>query len=65
MPQFRYRGAEEREATAIVGETRRGFMEEVTIDGHQAGRQAKAFKRGVESQQRHGGGRAWDMPGTL
>ena len=64
MPQFRYRGAEEREATAIVGETRRGFME-VTIDGHQAGRQAKASKRGVESQQRHGGGRAWDMPGTL
>ena len=41
MPQFRYRGAEERETTAIVGETRRGFMEEVTIDGHQAGRQAK------------------------
>ena len=49
----------------FVGETRRGFTEEVTIDGNRTGRQVKASNRRVESQQRHGDGRAWDMPGTL
>lgn len=61
-PQFKSQGYRGERSHSHWRKTRKGFKEEVASNRHG---QAESTLERVESEQRHGGGEAWDMPVTL